>query len=203
MPLVFKRLVLFTSIAVALWGDKQPAKFEVGPVSSYPARQTNARVSVATSVFETAEKSRPAFGTHNPYHYGILPILVIVQNDSDQAISLEDMRVEYIGPDGTSIEPTPANDVPFLGGGRKPNVATGPIPTSPRLSRKKNPLASWEIGARAFSAKMIPAGESANGFFYFQTGHRSGSRLYVTGIREARSGKEIFYFEIPLERVAN
>jgi hypothetical protein len=34
---------------------------------------------------------------------------------------------------------------------------------------------------------------------YFRTGHRSGSNLYVTGLREAGSGKELFFFEIPLE----
>jgi hypothetical protein len=46
---------------------------------------------------------------------------------------------------------------------------------------------------------MIPPGQSAGGFFYFQTGHRSASAAYVSGIRKARSGKELFYFEIPLK----
>ncbi len=48
---------------------------------------------------------------------------------------------------------------------------------------------------------MIPPGESASGFFYFQTGHRSGSKLYVSGLRDAISGQEILYFELPLENV--
>ena len=45
---------------------------------------------------------------------------------------------------------------------------------------------------------MLPPGEQANGFFYFQTSHRRGAKIYLTGIREANSGKELFYFEIPL-----
>jgi hypothetical protein len=46
---------------------------------------------------------------------------------------------------------------------------------------------------------MIPPGQSAGGFFYFQTGHRPGARLYVTGIGEASSGRELLYFEFPFK----
>ena len=34
---------------------------------------------------------------------------------------------------------------------------------------------------------------------YFQVEHRSGAILYVTGIEEAGSGKDLFYFELPLD----
>jgi hypothetical protein len=64
---------------------------------------------------------------------------------------------------------------------------------------KKNPLAKEEIEMRAWAAKMLPPGESAHGFLYFRTGHRSGAKLYVTGLEEAGSGKELFYFEVPLD----
>jgi hypothetical protein len=46
---------------------------------------------------------------------------------------------------------------------------------------------------------MIPAGQSAGGFFYFQTGHRPNARVYVTGLVEASSGRELLYFEFTLE----
>jgi hypothetical protein len=46
---------------------------------------------------------------------------------------------------------------------------------------------------------MIPPGQSAGGFFYFQTGHGPNARLYVTGIAEASSGRELLYFEFPLK----
>ena len=91
----------------------------------------------------------------------------------------------------------PFRSLTFLISGRAMNEKTS------RLNVKKNPLAAWEIEGRAFAAKMLPSGQSASGFFYFQTGHRSGSTLYVTGIREASTGKELFYFEVPLDKVAN
>jgi hypothetical protein len=44
---------------------------------------------------------------------------------------------------------------------------------------------------------MLPPGESANGFFYFQAIHEPGAMLYITGIRNAATGQELFYFEVP------
>jgi hypothetical protein len=205
MAFVFKRLSLL-SIAAALLADKAiPAdkpEFKVAPASSYPSRQTNAKVTVAARPYESDEEAKGPFGKHNPYKYGVLPVLVVIQNDSHQAIRAEQIKVTLIGADKSSVDAIPAGDVKYLQGAQQPNVATGPIPTGPRIGRKKNPLDSWQIEGRAFTAKMIPAGESANGFFYFQTGFQRGSKLYVTGLSEAGSGKELFYFEIPLERAS-
>jgi hypothetical protein len=47
---------------------------------------------------------------------------------------------------------------------------------------------------------MLPPKETASGFFYFRAPYRSGSKLFVRGIREAATGNEWFYFEIPLDK---
>jgi hypothetical protein len=197
MPFVFKRLFLFMSIA-AFAADKEPAKFEVRPVTQYKAKQTNAKVTIAAQVFVSDEEARPAFGKNNPYKYGVLPVLVVVQNDGPQSISLDRLRAEYITADRARIDATPARDVRFVTGPDRPKVAIGP--TGPKLGKqKKNPLAGWEIEGRAFAAKMLPPGQSASGFFYFQTGFQRSSTLYLSGLKDARSGDELFYFEIPLQ----
>jgi hypothetical protein len=206
MPFVFKRLALLMSIA-ALAGldkaappDKDHPKFEMQPAASYPSHQTSEKVTIGASTYESAEKAHTAFGKVDPYQYGILPVLVVIQNDSGQTIRVDRMRVDYVSPAGGHVEATPAQDVRYLNPARQPNVVTGPIPTkAPRVSRKKNPLDAWEIEGRAFAAKMIPAGQSAGGFFYFQTGHRPNARVYVTGLVEASSGRELLYFEFTLE----
>ena len=56
--------------------------------------------------------------------------------------------------------------------------------------------AQWR---RAFAAKMLPPGQTASGFFYFQTGLQRGATLYLNGLSEAATGKEILYFELPLQ----
>jgi hypothetical protein len=197
MPFVFKRLFLFMSIAAAFAADKETEKFEVKPVTEYKARQTNAKVTVAAQVFVSDEDARPAFGKNNPYKYGILPVLVVIQNDSSQAINLERIKAEYVTAERERIYATPARDVRFVHGGQKPNVTIGP--TGPKIGKqKKNPLGEWEIEGRAFAARMLPPGQSASGFFYFQTGFLRSSTLYLNGLKDARSGEDLFYFEIPL-----
>ena len=197
MPLVFKRLFLFLSIAAAFAADKEIQKFEVRPAAEYKARQTISKVTIGTQVFVSDEEARPPFGKNNPYKYGVLPVLVVVQNDGQQAINLDGMKVEYMTADRSRIFATPARDVRFINGGEKPNVTIGP--TGPKLGKqKKNPLNEWEIEGRAFTAKMLPPGQSASGFFYFQTGFTRSSSIYVSGLKDAKSGEELFYFEIPL-----
>ncbi len=206
MPFVFKRLALLMSIAAVAGlnkaepADKDHPKFEMAPAISRSSHQTSEKVTIGASVYDTPDKARTAFGKLNPYQYGIVPVLVVIQNDSGQTIRVDRIRVDYVAPDGSHVDATPAPDIRYLNGTRQPKVVTGPLPTGgPHLSRHKNPLDAWEIEGRAFSGKMIPAGESVGGFFYFQTGHRPGARVYVTGLEEASSRRELLYFEFPLK----
>ena len=60
----------------------------------------------------------------------------------------------------------------------------------PEIFGHKNPLDTWEIEGRAFAAEMLPPGQSASGFFYFQTGYRKGWSLQLSGLKEADTGRE-------------
>ncbi len=200
MTFVFKRLILLTSIAAAFGADKENANFKVLPARDYEHRQTSEKVTVASSVFETDRDSQAAFGKNSPYRYGVLPILVVIQNDSSSAVRVDHVKVEYVSPDRTRIENTPPQDIRFLQAGKKPKMVPTPI-GGVHIGKGKQPLSGWEIEGRAFLARVIPPGESASGFFYFQTGHRSGSTLYLSGLQDAGTGKELLYFEIPLDNV--
>jgi hypothetical protein len=185
--------------ASALLADnsKDAGKFSPGPASSYPAKQTNDHVTVAAIAYDTEELAHSAFGKLNPNQYGVLPVLVIIQNDTDQVLKMEHLSIEYTGVDGRHVEATPADEVQTLGGTERPKVPTpSPIP----IHRKhKNPLDVWEIDGRSLAAKLLPPHESVNGFVYFQTTHRPGSKFYLSGIKVAATGQDLFFFEIPLE----
>jgi len=68
----------------------------------------------------------------------------------------------------------------------------------PKVIGHKSPLDTWQIEGRAFAAQVLPPGQSASGFFYFQTGYQRGASLYLSGLREADSGRELLYFEVPM-----
>jgi hypothetical protein len=197
MPFVFKRLALFLSIT-AVWAADKDRPFHVGPAAGYATKQAQGSVTVAVDPYDTTDKAKDAFGKLNPYQQGILPVLVVIQNDSPKTIRLERIQAVYSGPNRNKVEATPAQDVRYLRGPRKPDLVTGPT-GGPRIGKsRKNPLDAWEIEGRAFSAKMLPPGQSAHGFFYFQTGLQRGSTLLLSGLTEADTGKELFFFEVPL-----
>ena len=199
MSVVRKSLPLLLSLAASissLPGLDKDKKFSPPPLDSVATKVTNGGVTLAAIPFQTDEQAKTAFGKVNPYEHGVLPVLVMIHNDSKKAVKLDRMQVEYIDRDRERIENTPAAEVPFVKPPKRPNFNPSPIP-GVRLG-KKNPLAAEEIEMRAWAAKMLPPGESAHGFFYFRTGHRPGAKLYVTGLVDASSGKELFYFETPL-----
>ena len=190
-----KWLIFLLSIVAAFGADKD--KFDPGPVTSLAGRQTIGKVTIGAREFDTEELARTAFGKLNPNKYGVLPVLVVMQNDSDKTLSLDRIHFQYLVPGRDEIDATPATDVKYIGGASKPRTGPSPLPI-PR-GKKKSPLTAWEIEGRALAARMLPPGQSASGFVYFQAASLQGAKLYVTGIRDAGSGQELFYFEIPFD----
>ncbi|MEO8592766.1 MAG: hypothetical protein ABI759_05565 [Candidatus Solibacter sp.] len=185
------------SISAVFAADKE-TPFKAGPAASYPSHQNNAQITIGVDPYVTNDKVKVAFGKLEPSQWGVLPVLVVIQNDSTQAIRLDRIKVEYVGPNRERVEATPAKDIRYLKPPQRPSSIDGPVGKVKVLKGKKNPLEAWEIEGRAMSAKMLPPGESASGFFYFQTIMQTGAAIYLNGLYEAASGKEIFYFEMPL-----
>ncbi len=183
------------SIAAATAADKD---FRAVTVEGLAKRQTNDKVTVAVDPYASGDKVKLAFNKLDPYRYGILPVLVVIQNDSDQTLRLDGMRVVYNGPNRRQVVATAPEEVKYLRGANRPGMIPGPTGGIKVIS-KKNPLNSSEIEGRAFIAKMVPPGHSASGFFYFDTAMQPGSTVYLSGITEAGTGKELLFFEIGLQ----
>ena len=192
--------IVLLSIAAAVAGDKDKAPFTSAPASSYPGHQTLDKITIAAVPFTTDEQTSSAFGKVRPYKYGILPVLVIIQNDTGKALRLN-LTAQFVDAGNRHIDAMPASDVVLFDGGNKTSWKTGSSPSPLPLPRKQKhgPLYAPEIEGLAFSAKLVPPGETVRGFFYFQSPNEPGSRLYLTGIKDAASGKDYFYFEVPWE----
>ena len=183
------------SIAAAFAADKAP--FKAAPAASYANKQTNDGLTIAAEAFTNPDKLRTAFGKLDPNEFGILPVLVVVQNDGKDSIRLDRIKVEYVSPK-VRAEATPPRDVKYARGVQRPGVVQGPAGRV-KVWGKKNPLDAWEIEGRAFAAQILPPGQSASGFFYFQSEPQPKASIYINGIIEAKSGKELFYFDVPLQ----
>jgi hypothetical protein len=185
--------ITLVAIAAAGSNDKE---FRPGPASDY-AHQSAERVTVGAKPYNTEDLTAEAFGKKTDLlRYGVLPVLVVIENKRDKAIDLRDLEVSLVATDGRHASAVNPEDIPFLAKhGRKPPPVQTPIP----LPKRGNPLNAPSIVMRAFSAKMLPPGDSANGFFYFEARSEPGDKLYLNGMRDARSGQDILYFEFPLE----
>ena len=194
-------LIVLLSIPAAMAVDKDKARFVPGPASSYSSHQKQEGITIAAIPYITAEQAESAFGKLNPYERGILPVLVILENGSGKALRLA-LKVQFVDPDNRHLDAIPPEDLIYYQGVKKPPRLgpTTPLPIPLPRSNKKGPFNTPEIVNRALSVKLIPQGESAYGFFYFEAQYRPGSMLYLNGLSDASSGKEYFYFDLPLEK---
>ena len=174
--------------------------FHVGPANSY-AHQVSEKVTVGAKSYDSDELTAEAFGKKAELlKYGVLPVLVVIENRREKALDLRDLEVSLVASDGRHAGPVNPEDLPQLASHtRRPTVK--PYPPIP-MPKKKNPLNAPEIVMRAFAAKIVPPGDSASGFFYFEARPESGDKLYLNGLRDARTQQEILYFEFPLDQQA-
>lgn len=174
------------------------SQFKPGEPETYANAQKVSGLVLAADAFHDEDRAKLAFGSKaKPYENGVLPVLLIVRNDSTKTINLQGIRVQYHA-DRARAAAIPAREVPYLRGFQRPRASASPIPGRTSVKRGKNPLDAQEIQDRAFAAPMLPPGELAWGFFYFQALYRENAILYITGLAEAGTGEELFFMEVPV-----
>jgi hypothetical protein len=196
-----RRVALIVLLSItAVWGVDNKARFAPGRADSYPTHETHEKITVAAVPYNTEALAATAFGKVRPHEYGVIPILVVIQNDTGKALRLEP-KAEFITSDGENVEAMPAEDVIRYQAIRKrPGMPTpSPLPIPLPRGNKKGPLNTPEIEGRAFAVKLVPPGESAHGFFYFRAWDIRGAKLYFTGLSDASTGQPYFFFEVPLD----
>ena len=190
---------LIASIALAaIAGSTEDQAFRVKPVAEY-AHQASEKVTVGAKAFDSEELTAEAFGKKaDLLKFGVLPVLVVIENKRERAIDIQNIQVELVATDGRHGRPISPDDVLHLAetGKKPPKLGAGPLPIP--MPKKRNPLNTPELVERAFSARVVPANDSVGGFFYFEAHPEAGDSLYVSGLRDARSGKELLYYEFPL-----
>lgn len=189
-------LVAASALLVFARGDRE---FQPGPAASY-SHQTAFGVTIGAKPFNTEGLTAQAFGKKTPLlKYGILPVLVVLQNKSKEPLDLRGVRANLVGADGRHVRSVMPEDLQYMRkGSRRPNGTGSPLPF--HLHTKKNGLTSPEILTRAFTAQFVSPGDSVTGFFYFEAQSQPGDRIYLDGIRDVRSGNELMYYEFPLQQ---
>lgn len=182
--------------------------FQPQAASSYPAKQSQAGVTIAVRAYhEPEDRQKSAFDKADPWKYGVMPVLVVITNEGDAPISLENFQARFVQGRGEGLEATSGDDLQFFNPkGAQPRSKPRYIPNVPGLNRpkvKKGPLAKPEIVDRQFKAPVVAPGETVSGFFYYFVGTDRDplvdSTIYMTGLKNMQTNQELFFFEIPLK----
>lgn len=191
---VLSSIAILSAGFVPLKAAERP-QFRPGPAESY-AHQTSSGITVGAKAFDKPELVEEAFGKKlDLLKYGVLPVLVVVENKTRNALDLKAIEMNLVAADGRHAGSVGPDEL-FNLKKSKPKTNIDPIPFP--HPKKKNPFNTPELVTQSFTAKFIPPGDSASGFFYFEAKPEPEDRVYINGLRDARTGQEILYFEFPL-----
>ncbi|HEY7352869.1 MAG TPA: hypothetical protein VH596_08910 [Terriglobales bacterium] len=174
------------------------------PAFSYPARDHHPaeNVTVAVDPYDTTQKSNIFLVNYR--QHDLLPVLLIITNDSDSPIQLSAMKAELVTSDRTKLSPDNEEDIlrrishPNASGTRNPF----PLPTK-KVKGGVNAKERDEIDNAQFRAKAVEPRSSQAGFLFFDVSDvqnpLSGAKFYLTSVRNS-SGNDLMYFEVPLDK---
>lgn len=199
------------ALLLALAAPAFAAKKEAPPVlaaTAYVSHETHEKehVTVAAEPFDTRDKGN--FFRVDYSGHSILPIRLIIANDSDAPLDLNQVRIQLIASDGTKLPaatPEELNRRLF----RFNDIKQKRIPCTP-ITYRPTPVDKKILDDDkdfSFTQTTIPAHSSANGFLFYDIRDLDdpplrGTELYVKMMHTKQDGKdaELFAFSVTFDK---
>lgn len=195
-------LAAVLAVPVLCLAAKEFSMPKTQPAFAYPAHDHHAKENVTVGLDPYDDPAKAKIFTINYKDNDLLPILLVITNDSDQPIELSGMTAELVTADRAKLHPATEDDIlrrithPSASGARVPV----PFPTK-RVKGGMNSKELDEIQSAEFKAKAVEPRSSQAGFLFFDVADISnplvGAHLYLTGVRDS-SGHELMYFDVEL-----
>jgi len=204
---------VFRAIPVLLIGLALPAAATdhappaVQPATSFADVEVhdNEKVAVAAEPYDT--KSKASIFRIDYLSHGIMPVRLIVTNNSDRPISLRDARIMFLTAAGDKIQAAEPEDVERLMSQKERQGSKIPMP-GPIPAIKVKPKASdkeveADFNAFEYQALVVEAHTTRAGFLFYDVSQLEhplrGAKLHLRELRDA-DGNELFYFELPFDK---
>jgi len=179
----------------------------VQPATSFAAVEVHEdeKVAIAAEPYDTHEKG--AIFRVDYLSHGVMPIRLIVTNNGSRPISLLEARILFITAAGDKIQAAQPEDVERLMTRKEREGGKIPLP-SPLPSIKLKPTASIgdikrDFDTFEYNALTVEPHTTRAGFLFYDVSGLDhplgGARLHLRMLRDA-DGKELFFFEIPLDK---
>jgi hypothetical protein len=179
----------------------------VQPATDFAAVEVHLDEKLAIAAEPYDSKEKMALFRVDYISHGVLPVRLIVTNNSDRPISLRDARILFVTALGDRIQAAEPEDVERLmtrkerEGGKVP--MPGPIPSIHLKPKASNKEIEQDFDTFEFQALVVEPHTTRAGFLFYDvsglTHPLQGALLNLHTIKDA-DGKEFFYFEIPFEK---
>jgi hypothetical protein len=192
------------AVSLVCFAAKEFSMPKAKPAAGYPAHDyhSNEKVTVAVDPYNTPAKTS-IFVV--PYRdLDLLPVFLVVTNDSDTPVVLTDIKAQLVAGDGTKLNPASEDDVYRKVSHPRAAGARVPLPFPTKRVKGGVDTKEWsEIQSAQFKAKAVEPRSSQAGFLFFDVSDvpnpLPGAHFYLTGVRDS-SGNDLMYFEVPLDK---
>ena len=197
----FAAIMLAVPFAFAANKSAPPAK----AASEYPAHDTHPDEQVTVAADPCLDPKDCSF-FRSPYlQHNILPVRVIFTNDSDQAISLDDARIQFISAANDKIQAATDDELNrrifTLHSTQSIHVPLDPFPIHRTPVDKKITDDGNDFG---FPATVVKAHSTLAGYLFYDIEGLDrplkGAELYVKMVHTVDGKKDLFAFTVSLDK---
>jgi hypothetical protein len=179
----------------------------VQPATAFPAVEVHPdeKVAIAVDPYDTREKE--SIFRVDYLGHGVMPIRLIVTNNSDRPISLRDARILFETAAGDRIQAAEPEDVDRLMSRKEREGSKipmpGPIPSIHLKPKASNKEVEADFDTFEYGALVVEPHTTRAGFLFYDVSQLDdplrGAKMHLHELRNA-DGKELFYFEIPFDK---
>ncbi|MDA2928186.1 hypothetical protein MYX78_13330 [Acidobacteria bacterium AH-259-G07] len=189
--------LIFVFGSSLLWAKYKIRDIQVKPAEQYSAHQAFQNIVIAAHPCETQAKTLELFDTDKLRKKGILPVLVVVENNNDFAIRIHERDIFFVDQDGTNLPSIPYPEV-LLHITLKKSLSD--YSTRPELLVRQvvDRKMIMDFEHKAFGEKLVAPGSSDYGVLFFwlpEEGDLAGRRLYIPEILDVTNGAQLMFFE--------
>ena len=196
----------FAQVAPATGKATPPAP----PAAAAPPHDRHDGMSVSADPYTDPARVKEKFGKANPLAVGILPIEVVMRNETSEPlrVDLRTVQLEFPVRGGRlqGIDWLAVGDVAIMiahpKGTPAPEARRFPIAKPVPQTDSKTMKMAEMLQPMALDTDLVPPNGMIHGFLFFEVGHDlsflANASLYVPDVVSMQSKKPLIFFEVPL-----
>ena len=181
----------------ALLAGYKAKEIKVQPALEYDARQDFQNIVISAYPSETKGKTLELFDTDKLHEKGVLPVLIVVENNNDFAVRIHEEDIVLVGGEEGHASTIPYSEVLLhitLKEGRSSYSTRPEMLIKKKVDRKM----VIDFEHKAFGEKLIAPNSSDYGVVFFwlpKGGNLAGMRLYFPEVFNLTKGESLVFFE--------